>query len=122
MKRLYVAILFFLVILISTLISYFFGDQIMRVVPQDWSQQNLKEIQTNPSDAPSLSKEEQKEILDDLLPQDVVDTEQEFNEQIKLLEELQEVASQNSDIDLLNQLQNQVSTEEQLRQLESLQN
>jgi len=94
----------------------------MRVVPQDWSQQNLKEIQTNPSDAPSLSKEEQKEILDDLLPQDVVDTEQEFNEQIKLLEELQEVASQNSDIDLLNQLQNQVSTEEQLRQLESLQN
>mgnify|MGYP000663394773 FL=1 len=122
MKRLFAAVILFLLLLFVAILTYFFGDQITTIFNQDPVQQQITENQINISGQRPLSKVEQKKVLDELLPQNVIDTKEEFEEQVDLLDQLQQQAPVNNDVNILNQLQGQTSTEQQLKQLEALQN
>jgi len=122
MKRLYIAIITFFILLLLAVAVYFLGSLLPNTVDQSGTNQQNLTIQEIIPEPEQLTKEEQKEVLDELLPEELVETQEEIDEQVNLLNQLQNEAPQNDALDLLNQLGGNTSTEEQLRQLEALQN
>ena len=120
MKRLYAALGFFLILLLLAVLGYFFGPQFLDSFRQDPVQQNITPSVEIPVDRP-LTKEEQKDLLDELAPENPIDTPEEFEEQINLLEQLQNEQETSSDLEQLEALQVETSADAQLELLEQLQ-
>jgi len=84
----------------------------------------VQDIASEEVDEQVLSKEEQVEVLEELAPEELIDTEEEISEEVRLLDELQNqtpTESAQGALDQLNALQDQ-SVQEQLDLLEQLQN
>lgn len=120
MKRLYSAIIILTILILVATGWYFFGSKITELFKNN-SSQNIKAPENILNEKPrKLTKEEQVSLLKDLAPDNPIDTQEEIDEQVDLLQQLQNPEPESNDLDLLNQLNGSVSEDEQLRQLEQL--
>lgn len=122
MKKLYIAIFLFLFLVLVSVLVYFLGPTVSNLLKPENIQENTNNIIQNIDNDQPLTKEEQRDVLRELAPENPIDTQEEIDEQLRLLEQLQNDSSSNTDVNILNQPQGDVSIQEQLNKLEELQN
>lgn len=100
---------------------FVFKDIVANLVPEQQGEVVPPTEQYIPSEKP-LTVEEKKEVLDDLLPENLVDTEEEIERREAQLQALQNMGGQSEEdrLNQLNSLGGGVSAEEREKQLQDL--
>jgi len=117
---LYTSILIFVLLLVLSILVYLFYPAFVEFINKDVDTNIPTTEITNEETV--MTKEEQVDLLQEMAPENSIDTPEEMEAEVEKLDELQNNSNNQSDADQLNQLQGESSTEAQLRQLEALQN
>ena len=121
MKNLYLAIIAFIVLIFLAALWFFFGSTIISLFQNDNTNLNIAPIEEVIEPKP-LTKEEKLDLLDELVPEDLIDTQEEIDEQVNLLNQLQNPEPQAETQDLFENLEGNVPAQDQLDLLNQLQN
>ena len=121
MKNLYLAIIVFIVLIFLAALWFFFGSTIISLFQNDNTNLNIAPIEKVVEPKP-LTKEEKLDLLDELVPEDLIDTQEEIDEQVNLLNQLQNPEPQAETQDLFENLEGNVPAQDQLDLLNQLQN
>ncbi len=117
MKKFYTAVVLFCFLVVFAVLYYFFGQSIVQIFDEVVSVQENTTIVDEENEV--INREEQVELLEELAPENPIDTPEEIREEVERLNELQNTDTQ-VDVDIFSELQGENNTEAQLRLLQEL--
>lgn len=123
MKRILIAIILFFVLVAFGIFWYFFGSTLLSLFSFDSSTNSLTDTPVLQEGPRRLTIQEQERLLQELAPENSIDTAQELQSEIEALSNLgSPQGTAESDLDLLNSLNQNASLESELDLLEQLAN
>ncbi len=121
MRQIYIAFFGFIILVILALLWYFFGTSLLSFFERPTAPIQNPVVQELELAKPTVrTKEQERELLNDLLPTEVVDTPEEIAQEINRLDALQQGSASQSALDQLNALTGDNSVREQELLLDEL--